>query len=103
MDDPKTRKDRDKPAASRAANALEIACVNGIQPTEPGCAYTFTRTFEHADWLDFESLVQAGKTPEESGINDASTGSRRTSMRSATMSAARSSVSRRCGRSCASA
>ena len=22
------------------------------------------------DWLDFESLVQAGKTPEESGIND---------------------------------
>jgi len=70
MDDPKTRKDRDKPAASRAANPLEIACVNGIQATEPGCAYTFTRTFEHADWLDFESLVQAGKTPEESGIND---------------------------------
>ena len=69
MDDPKTRSDRDK-AASRAANALEIACVNGIQPTEPGCAYTFKRTFEHADWLDFESLVQAGKTPEESGIND---------------------------------
>ena len=28
------------------------------------------RTFEHLDWLDFESLVQAGKTPEESGIND---------------------------------
>jgi hypothetical protein len=69
MDDPKTRSNRDK-AASRAANALEIACVNGIQPTEPGCAYTFTRTFEHLDWLDFESLVQAGKTPEESGIND---------------------------------
>src|SRR5687767_2362392 len=78
MDDPKTRSDRnkaaasraDKPAASRAANAVEIACVNGIQATEPGCAYTFTRTFEHVDWVDFESLVQAGKTPEESGIND---------------------------------
>ena len=69
MDDPNTRSDRDK-AASRAANALEIACVNGLQGTDPGCAYTFTRTFEHVNWLDFESLVQAGKTPEESGIND---------------------------------
>ena len=70
MDDPKTRSDKGKAAPSRAVNALEIACVNGIQPTEPGCAYTFTRTFQHLDWLDFESLVQAGKTPEESGIND---------------------------------
>jgi hypothetical protein len=83
MDDPKTRSDPDKAAsraakarhdrdkaASRAANAVEIACVAGLQAEEPGCAYTFTRTFEHLDWLDFESLVQAGKTPEESGIND---------------------------------
>ena len=60
MDDPKPRSNRDK-AASRAANALEIACVNGIQATEPGCAYTFERTFQHLDWLDFESLVQAGR------------------------------------------
>lgn len=69
MDDRKPRKDADK-AASRAANALEIACVNNLQAEKPGCAYTFTRTFTHADWVDFESLVQAGKTPEESGINE---------------------------------
>ena len=70
MDDPNTRSDLDPAAIRAAANALEIACVNGLQGTDPGCAYTFTRTFEHVNWLDFESLVQAGKTPEESGIND---------------------------------
>jgi hypothetical protein len=83
MDDPKTRSDRDKPAsrpaktqgdrnkaASRAAPALEIACVNALQTQETACTYNFTRTFEHVDWVDVESLVQAGKTPEEGGINE---------------------------------
>ena len=83
MDDPKTHSDRDKgagraaktqgdraKAASRAPNPLEIACVSGLQGEEAGCTYTFDRTFEHVDWVDFESLVQAGKTPEESGINE---------------------------------
>ena len=70
MDEPNTRRDLDKSAIRAAANPLEIACVNGLQSTDPGCAYTFIRTFEHVNWLDFESLVQAGKTPEESGINE---------------------------------
>ena len=33
-------------------------------------SYNFVRTFQHRDWIDGESLVQAGKTPEESGINE---------------------------------
>jgi hypothetical protein len=51
------------------ANALEIACVNGVQP-DPNNTYTFVRTFQHRDWVDGESLVQAGKTAEEGGINE---------------------------------
>lgn len=52
------------------ANPLEIACVKGIQATDPDCAYNFVRKFEHRNWIDGESLVQAGKTPEEGGINE---------------------------------
>jgi hypothetical protein len=52
------------------ANPLEIACVNNLQQTDQGCTYNFVRKFEHVDWVDFESLVQAGKTAEEAGIND---------------------------------
>jgi hypothetical protein len=76
MDDPNSPRKPKKPAASTApasrapSPALEVACVTGLQAADPGCAYTFKRTFEHLDWLDFESLVQAGKTAEESGIND---------------------------------
>lgn len=71
MDEPKSRRKPQKAPASRAPSpALEIACVTGLQTAEPGCAYTFKRTFEHVNWVDFESLVQAGKTPEESGINE---------------------------------
>jgi hypothetical protein len=83
MDDPKTRSDRDKPAsrpaktqgdrkkaASRASPALELACVTALEAQETACTYDFTRTFEHVDWVDFESLVQAGKTAEEGGINE---------------------------------
>jgi hypothetical protein len=58
-------------AAVRAgANALEIACVNGVPATDPAGGYTFVRSFQHRDWIDGESLVQAGKTPEEGGINE---------------------------------
>ena len=52
------------------AGPLEIACVNGLQATDPSCVYNFKRTFQHRDWIDGESLVQAGKTPEEGGINE---------------------------------
>lgn len=52
------------------ATPLEIACVNGVPPTDPNGGYNFVRTFQHVDWIDGESLVQAGKTPEEGGINE---------------------------------
>src|SRR5262245_38850073 len=69
-DDPGIRPDLGVGASRAAVNPLEVACVTGLQSADPGCAYNFVRTFEHLDWVDFESLVQAGKTPEESGIND---------------------------------
>jgi hypothetical protein len=52
------------------ANPLEIACVNGVPASDAGNGYNFVRTFQHRDWIDGESLVQAGKTPEEGGINE---------------------------------
>jgi hypothetical protein len=30
---------------------------------------TFTRTFEHRDWVDGQDVVQAGATPDEAGMN----------------------------------
>jgi hypothetical protein len=30
---------------------------------------TFTRTFEHRDWVDGQDVVQAGATPDEPGMN----------------------------------
>jgi hypothetical protein len=36
----------------------------------PECRATFTRTFEHEDWIDGESVVQAGVTPTEAGFNE---------------------------------
>ena len=44
--------------------------MNGLQAADPSCVYNFVRTFQHRDWIDGESLVQAGKTPEEGGINE---------------------------------
>jgi hypothetical protein len=35
----------------------------------PGDQSTFTRTFEHRDWVDGQDVVQAGTTPDELGMN----------------------------------
>jgi hypothetical protein len=35
----------------------------------PGCGAAFARTFQHTDWTDGESVVQAGETPTEDGFN----------------------------------
>jgi len=40
-----------------------------VQTTDPNCAITYTRDFAHIDWIDGESRVQAGMTPEELGFN----------------------------------
>lgn len=37
--------------------------------TEPGCVSNFNRTFQHQDWIDGESVVQAEQTTGEDGFN----------------------------------
>jgi|SRR5262245_12561648 len=70
MPDNPIRTDLRGTAIRAGANALEIACVNGVPAVDPSNSYNFVRTFQHRDWVDGESLVQAGKTPEEGGINE---------------------------------
>jgi hypothetical protein len=70
MPDDNLRTDIRAAAVRAGANALEIACVNGVPSTDPNGGFNFVRTFQHVDWIDGESLVQAGKTPEEGGINE---------------------------------
>jgi len=41
-----------------------------LAPTDAGCVSSFARTFQHQDWVDGESVVQAGKTTGEDGFND---------------------------------
>ena len=70
MPDDNLRADIRAAAVRAGANALEIACVNGVPASDPSGGYNFVRTFQHRDWIDGESLVQAGQTPEEGGINE---------------------------------
>jgi hypothetical protein len=35
----------------------------------PTCAPTFARSFEHQDWVDGESVVQAGESADDKGFN----------------------------------
>ena len=56
--------------ARPAASPVEIACVDGVPQVDPNAAFNFVRKFVHEDWIDGESLVQAAKTPEESGFNE---------------------------------
>jgi hypothetical protein len=40
-----------------------------VQATDPNCVVAYARQFEHVDWQDGESRVQAGTTAEELGFN----------------------------------
>ncbi|MBH0053134.1 MULTISPECIES: hypothetical protein [unclassified Salinibacterium] len=40
-----------------------------VEATDERCRATFERSFEHTDWVDGVSRVQAGLTPEELGFN----------------------------------
>lgn len=40
-----------------------------LSATAPGCGPTFARSFEHRDWVDGESVVQAEETSLEEGFN----------------------------------
>jgi hypothetical protein len=41
-----------------------------VDPSKPDSTCAFNRSFQHQDWVDGESAVQAGKTPEEAGFNE---------------------------------
>jgi len=43
--------------------------VQGFPAVEPECVSKFARTFTHNDWVDGESVVQAGQTVGEEGFN----------------------------------
>lgn len=36
---------------------------------DPACAPTFSRSFSHQDWVDGESVVQAGESADDKGFN----------------------------------
>lgn len=40
-----------------------------VEKTDPECTVDYDRNFAHIDWIDGESRVQAGMTPEELGFN----------------------------------
>ncbi|GAA4878684.1 hypothetical protein [Actinomycetospora straminea] len=41
----------------------------GFEEVDPTCIASFARTFEHADWIDGESIVQAESTAADEGFN----------------------------------
>ncbi len=52
-----------------AAQPSPFDFTTDVQTTDPNCAITYSRQFTHFDWIDGESRVQAGLTPEELGLN----------------------------------
>jgi hypothetical protein len=70
MADNIVRNDLNRAAIRAGANTLEIACVNGVPAADPNSTYNFVRTLHHENWLDGQSSVQAGKTPDEVGFNE---------------------------------
>jgi hypothetical protein len=52
-----------------AAQPSPFDFTTDVQTTDPNCAITYSPQFTHFDWIDGESRVQAGLTPEELGLN----------------------------------
>lgn len=52
-----------------AARPVPFDFTTDVQEIDPDCAITYSRDFTHVDWIDGESRVQAGLTPEELGFN----------------------------------
>lgn len=52
-----------------AAQPAPFDFATDVQATDANCAVTYSRGFAHVDWIDGESRVQAGMTPEELGFN----------------------------------
>lgn len=54
-----------------AISSRRFAYSQVLTATEAACnPAPFARSFEHNDWIDGESVVQAGETPTERGFND---------------------------------
>lgn len=51
------------------AQPVAFKFSTAVEPTDPSCQVTYRRTFEHDDWADGRSRVQAGTTPDEVGFN----------------------------------
>ena len=52
-----------------AAEPVPFRFTTDVEASDPACAVTYGRDFAHTDWIDGESRVQAGMTPEELGFN----------------------------------
>jgi hypothetical protein len=55
--------------ATGAVSPSPFRFTTNVQTTDPACEVTYARQFSHVDWVDGESRVQAGMTPEELGVN----------------------------------
>lgn len=54
-----------------AISSRRFAYSHVLTAAEAACSpAAFARSFEHNDWIDGESVVQAGETPTEEGFND---------------------------------
>jgi hypothetical protein len=55
------------PSLAELINSFDYSTP--VASTKPECQSSFNRSFQHQDWVDGESIVQAGQTPEEVGFN----------------------------------
>jgi hypothetical protein len=58
-----------EPAVAAAREVAPFVFKTVIAETAPDCEATYTRGFEHPDFFDGLTVVQAGQTPEELGFN----------------------------------
>lgn len=52
-----------------SGNPTPFQFVTDVEASDGQCTPTYSRSFSHVDWIDGESRVQAGMTPEELGVN----------------------------------
>jgi len=55
--------------ATGALNPQDFHFQTPLMSTDANCIIDYQRSFAHVDWVDGESRVQAGMTPEELGFN----------------------------------
>lgn len=55
--------------ATRSPRPAAFRFDTDVEPDDAQCVSAYERAFAHTDWIDGESRVQAGMTPEELGFN----------------------------------